>query len=165
VSGALRHEPILREAGTGDDPGAEVVIPDLGLSLYMANASFEPESDDGDIDEPLIGSEIPPRVTDAEVRNVLGQDRMGELGRLHEIRGVDALGWYLSLSQLGCQYGIYIRFEAGSWHAGAWATVKDALAITTAGNRTGFKRWRRAVTTATQCRLGRNFRAPPPLRP
>jgi hypothetical protein len=119
VSGALRHDPIPEDAGVGDDPGAAVVIsePDGGLSLDMADASFEPDSNDAVADEPLIGFEIPPRVTDAEVRNVLGQDRIGELRRLHEIRGVDALGWYLSFHQLGCQYRIYIRFEAVVWMA------------------------------------------------
>jgi hypothetical protein len=119
VPGALRYEPIPEDAGTGAEPGVAVVISDPGggPSLDMRDVSSELDTDDGVVDEPLIGFEIPPRVTDAEVRNVLGHGRIGELQRLHEIQGVDALGWYLSFHQLGCQYGIYIRFEAVVWLA------------------------------------------------
>ncbi|MGV0721046.1 hypothetical protein ABQF17_07700 [Mycolicibacterium elephantis] len=42
---------------------------------------------------------------------------MGELRRLAEIRGVDALGWYVTFHQLGCQYGIHLPLERLLWMA------------------------------------------------
>jgi hypothetical protein len=40
-----------------------------------------------------------------------------------------------------------------------WATVKDALAMTTASNGTDFKRWRRGGDDCYSVRVGRNLRA------
>ncbi|MCV7038967.1 hypothetical protein [Mycolicibacterium moriokaense] len=116
---ALQHEPVPEDAGIGGEPGIEIVISDPGgdLRLESPNDSSEPGHDGATVDEPVIGFEIPPDITDAEIRNMLGDDLIGKLHRLHEIRGVDALGWYVSFHQLGCQYGIYIRFEAVVWLA------------------------------------------------
>jgi hypothetical protein len=114
---ALRYEPIPEDAGVGDERGIEVVISDPGggSRFDMVDAGFEPDPVGDAVEEPLVVFEVPPQMTDAEIRNTLGDNRIGELQRLHEIRGVDAYGWYLSFHQLSGQYGIYIRFEAIVW--------------------------------------------------
>lgn len=120
VPGALRYEPLVEDAGFGDQPGAEVVISDPGdggRDPRIADAPLALEEDDVTVDEPRIGFEIPPQITDAKIRNTLGADRMGEIKRLFEVRGVDAFGAYLTFHQLAGQYGIYIRLEALVWMA------------------------------------------------
>ena len=54
--------------------------------------------------------EVPPSVTDAEVREILGNG-IGDLKRLAQVHGVDAYGWYVSFHQRAWQHGIYIQFE------------------------------------------------------
>jgi len=121
VPGALRHEPVPEESGIGESPGAEIVIHDpanrLAIDMPLDPLNEPDDGDDGPAEGPAIIFEIPPQVTDATVRNVLGDERIGELRHLSQIRGVDALGWYLSFHQLSYQYGIYIRFEAVLWLA------------------------------------------------
>lgn len=120
VPGALRDEPMPEDAGVGDEPGVEILLSGSSDGPHPGLVEDVPLEIDGDgdaADELPIEFEIPPRVTDADVRNALGQGRIGELRRLHEIRGVDALGWYMTFHQLSAQYGIYIRFEAIVWLA------------------------------------------------
>lgn len=122
VPGALRYDPTSEDAGVGDGPAIEIATPGshAGARFEQTDApgaQFEPELEGGVVDEPLVGFEIAPQMTDARVRDVFGDDRIGELSRLQEIRGVDALGWYLTFHQMSQQYGIYIRFEAIVWMA------------------------------------------------
>ena len=55
--------------------------------------------------------EIPPEVTDADVRNVLGKDRLDEIERFFQLRGSDAYGWYTTFHQKRVQYGVHIPIE------------------------------------------------------
>jgi hypothetical protein len=61
-------------------------------------------------DQPTVIFEVPPSLTDSDVREVLGNDA-GELNQLAQLRGVDAYGWYLSFHQRMQQHGIYIPAE------------------------------------------------------
>ena len=47
----------------------------------------------------------------------MGEKRIGELQQLHQVRGVDALGWYLTFHQLHSQHGIHIPLEGAAWLA------------------------------------------------
>ena len=69
-------------------------------------------------DGPAVIFEIPPEVTDADIQHVLGQDAFTEMKRLHEIRGVDALGWYVTFHQRTAQHGVHIPLEGALLLAG-----------------------------------------------
>ncbi|CAA0138215.1 Uncharacterised protein [Mycolicibacterium vanbaalenii] len=69
------------------------------------------DSERGVADEPAVIFEVPPHVTDDDVLHALGDERVGEIDRLLQLRGIDALGAYLTFHQLAGQYGIYIPFE------------------------------------------------------
>jgi hypothetical protein len=55
--------------------------------------------------------EVPPEMTDADIRNVLGEDRLQEIERLYQIRGTDAYGWYTTFHQKPVQHGVSIPLE------------------------------------------------------
>jgi hypothetical protein len=57
-------------------------------------------------------------VTDADIQHVLGQDTFTEMKRLHEICGVDALGWYVTFHQRTAQHGVHIPLEGALLLAG-----------------------------------------------
>lgn len=54
--------------------------------------------------------EVPPKLSDADIRNTLGPE-YGRLERLQQIRGIDALGWYVTFHQRACQHGVHIPME------------------------------------------------------
>jgi hypothetical protein len=119
VPGALRLEPQPEDAGAGGDPGSPIWISDPNTDGWAVDSPSVPDDDteEGAIDEPVVVFEVPPSVTDADLRHALGEDRIGELHRLHQLRGVDALGWYLTFHQLHSQYGVHITLEGVVWLA------------------------------------------------
>jgi len=120
VPGALRLDPQPEDTGAGRDPGSPIWISDPdaeGRALDSPSSVPEDDAEEGTVDEPLVIFEVPPTVTDADLRNALGDERIGELQRLHQIRGVDALGWYLTFHQLHSQHGVHLTFEGVAWLA------------------------------------------------
>lgn len=129
VPGALRLEPEPEDTGLGEDPGLPTWISNPDADEQMSNAlSSMPDDDleEGAVDEPLIVFEVPPAVTDADLREALGEDRIRKLQELHQIRGVDALGWYLTFHQLHSQYGVNIPLEGAAFLA---LQFLDSLAL------------------------------------
>ncbi len=45
----------------------------------------------------------------------MGEERIGTLDRLQQIRGVDALGWYVNFHQRKFQHGVYVPAEGVLW--------------------------------------------------
>ncbi|KUI27326.1 hypothetical protein [Mycobacterium sp. GA-2829] len=118
VPGAIRDEPLPEDARGGEDPATEVPLwapEDALLETEAGNAPLESDPDEGVTDEPSVVFEVPPSVTDADIRNVLGEDRIEELRQLHQIRGTDALGWYVTFHQRRYQHGVYIPVEGVLW--------------------------------------------------
>lgn len=115
VPGALRHDPIPEDTGVGSEPGIEIVISDPTGGFARALADGRPRFDDLDEDgpreDPAVVFEVPPEVTEAQLTNLLGTEQVGEIQRLLQIRGMDAIGAYLTFHQLAGQWGIYIQLE------------------------------------------------------
>ncbi|MCV7278844.1 hypothetical protein H7J88_04185 [Mycolicibacterium flavescens] len=114
VDGAIRDNPLPEDAHDGTDPAVEIWVsePDLGRE-FAALDSPDPTIDDGvsASDGPVVILEIPPEVTDADIEHILGQDTLTEMSRLHEIRGIDAYGWYVTFHQRTAQHGVHIPLE------------------------------------------------------
>lgn len=110
---AIRQDPLPEDAQGGTDPGAEIWVSDPDSDLKsIAFDNPDPTTDEDAIsDGPAVIFEIPPEVTDADIQNVLGRDEFSEMKRLHEIRGVDALGWYVTFHQRTAQHGVHIPLE------------------------------------------------------
>jgi hypothetical protein len=76
---AIRYEDLLAErAGTGDKPATEVWISDPDRDQYQVDAPGldtrddpEADTDEGPTDEPAVIFEVPPEVTDSDIRNIL----------------------------------------------------------------------------------------------
>jgi hypothetical protein len=118
IDGALRDEPLPEDAAGGSDPASEIRISDpdrdTRTALVDDPGAFTDEDesvDDAVSDEPAVIFEVAPDLTDAEVSNVLGEGQFAEIRRLHQIRSVDALGWYVTFHQRTAQYGVHIPFE------------------------------------------------------
>lgn len=112
-----RNDPLSETTGSGTDPAFQVLVlePDqapenAGLNPDAARQSDD-EGDYGSVDEPALTFEVPPLLTDADIRKVLGEDRLNEVDRLFQLRGSDAYGWYTTFHQKQVQYGIHIPFE------------------------------------------------------
>lgn len=121
IPGAILDEPPQPEdVGAGSDPATVVWTYDIGataVGLETLDASTDDDFDEGISDAPAVIFEVPPAVTDNDVERVLGEDRTRELLGLHRIRGVDALGWYVTFHQRKVQHGIHIPFEGVLWLA------------------------------------------------
>ena len=118
VPGAVRDEPLPEDIGEGSDPATEIRIwdpDDAPTALDMSEVPPDGESDGGVVDEPMVIFEVPPSVTDADIARVLGEERIGELERLQQIRGIDALGWYVTFHQRRYQHGVHIPVEGVLW--------------------------------------------------
>lgn len=115
VPGALREEPLPEHAGSGECPASAIWIsdPERGRGMEMRDApnTSAEDSDNGFVDEPALIFEVPPVVTDSDIERVLGEDRIRELERLQQIRGIDALGWYVTFHQRKYQHGVHIPVE------------------------------------------------------
>ncbi|MGE2727002.1 hypothetical protein [Mycolicibacterium pulveris] len=114
VDGAIRDNPLPADAHDGTDPAVEIWMsePDVGRA-FAALDNPDPTIDDDVIasDGPAGIFEIPPEVTDADIEHVLGQDTLTEMSRLHEIRGSDAYGWYVTFHQRTARHGVHIPLE------------------------------------------------------
>ncbi|MDT5148278.1 MAG: hypothetical protein QOI01_11, partial [Mycobacterium sp.] len=75
------------------------------------DAELDDGSEEGPTDEPAVIFEVPPAVTDTDIRNALGEDRLHEIDQLLQLRGTDALGWYMTFHQKAVQHGVYIPLE------------------------------------------------------
>jgi hypothetical protein len=124
IQGAFRDEPIPEDSPVGSDPAIEIERPnskcvndpESGDASSPAPIEDAPNSDaspadDGMNEEPEVIFEVPPNLTDADIRNALGEAGLAELQRLQQIRGIDALGWYVNFHQRRAQHGIYIPVE------------------------------------------------------
>jgi hypothetical protein len=117
ISGAVRDEPLPERVRPGTDPASEIwrfdpeSVADSALGLLVEDQESGGDDSEGRLsDEPTAIFEVPPEITDADVKNVLG-DGLGELERLQKIHGIDALGWYITFHQRRFQHGVYIPIE------------------------------------------------------
>ncbi|MGH7156036.1 MAG: hypothetical protein ACREF3_19080, partial [Acetobacteraceae bacterium] len=133
IDGAIRDEPLPERVQPGTDPALEVWRFDPENGSKLADFAGAPgltcdEFDGGLSDEPTVIFEVGPETTDAQVKNVLGNSS-GELERLRQIQGIDALGWYVSFHQRRFQHGVTIPIEGVvTLAAGALSGLKLPLA-------------------------------------
>ncbi|MET9202149.1 hypothetical protein [Gordonia sp. NPDC003585] len=113
VPEALRDdEPTPEYVADDNDPALEVWNPErVEGSLAPVEHSGEALDASPVTDEPLVTFEVPPQVTDADLRYALGDERIRELQRLEQIRGIDALGWYVTFHQRSYQHGVHIPLD------------------------------------------------------
>lgn len=120
IPDALRYEdPLTERTGTGTNPATEVWLSDPGRGRDQVDAPSlvsEDESDDGPTDEPAVIFEVPPAITEFDIRNILGEGPR-EIERLFQLRGTDALGWYTTFHQKRVQHGVHIPIEGILWLA------------------------------------------------
>ncbi len=124
VPGALRYEPLPEDVRAGNDRATPIWTPDRGGFLVdsVPDNPDWPDGDDEFSDEPSVVFEVPPAVTEAEIDNVLSEHDGGDMKRLEQVRGIDALGWYMTFHQQRYQHGIYIPIK------GILVMARDALA-------------------------------------
>ena len=110
ITGALRDEPLAEDVRDGTDRATPIWLPDGGDAAEATTLPMTGSPDDGDgfSDEPGLIFEVPPDLTDADIQNILGERETGALKRLEQVRGIDALGWYVTFHQRRYQHGIYI---------------------------------------------------------
>ncbi|WP_279102353.1 hypothetical protein [Gordonia bronchialis] len=115
VPDAIRDEPQSSPAGSGGDRASEIWVnspedpPDTFVSFPIDGSDAEDENDV--VDSPHVAFEIPPEVTDADISDAMGEDRLSELQQQVQFRGVDALGWYVTFHQRRAQHGVHIPIE------------------------------------------------------
>jgi hypothetical protein len=127
IPGAILDKPPMPEdVGAGGEPGTAVWAYQPDIDTAVLEKSYAP-TDDGPndwlSDEPAVIFEVPPTVTDADIKHVLGENRIRKLQGLQQIRGIDALGWYVTFHQREAQHGVHIPFDGVLW-----------LAVTALGN-------------------------------
>lgn len=120
VDGALRYEPLPEESPEGIDPATELVVWTPGPVASDQHASLTEADQESDLgnrvgDEPAVIFEVPPSLTDLDIHQTLGQDGIEKINRLAEVRGLDALGWYVTFHQSRFQHGIHIPVEGLLW--------------------------------------------------
>ena len=118
VPDAIRYDdPSTESRGSGTNPAIAVWIskPDRQESSAIVNdtdsedgpgieSRFEPEGD-----EPAVAFEIPPKLTEGDIRRALG-DELVKIEQLAQLTGGDAYGWYTTFHQKRYQYGVHIPF-------------------------------------------------------
>lgn len=111
IEGAIRAASSPEDAAAGRDLGMPV--------LHLGGEEFDrigrlipPGADEAGAasEQPEVIFEVPPKVTDAEVFEALGEGS-GEVARQVQIKGTDALGWYVTFHQRVAQHGIYLPIE------------------------------------------------------
>lgn len=110
IPGAIRDDPLPEDVREGTERATPIWSPDGGdfSSEQPMDMPDPPDDSDAMSDEPGVIFEVPPALTDAEIRNVLGEKEIGDLKALEKVRGIDALGWYMTFHQRRYQHGIYI---------------------------------------------------------
>jgi hypothetical protein len=118
IPGAIMGQPVAEDRAQGSEPGTPVlhIDPAKHSREQPESAKVDQPSDDDATesgDQPTVIFEVPPSLTDAEVRNVLGKHDLGDIKRLAQVKGTEvaAYGWYMSFHQRARQYGIYIPAE------------------------------------------------------
>ena len=104
VDGALRDEPSPEEVGGGEKEAFEAGKRDAPAGDDGASTGehqFNPSQASS------IVFEVPPNIVDGDVANALG-DLEEKVEALIKVRGIDALGWYVSFHQRKRQHGIYL---------------------------------------------------------
>ncbi|WP_395307526.1 hypothetical protein V4U86_19180 [Mycobacterium sp. AMU20-3851] len=120
VPHALRYDdPSTDARSSGADPAIVVWISDPGRE-GSARETLDPGGEGGQgtdtssvettADEPTVVFEIPPKLTEADVRNALGEE-LTNIQQLSQLRALDAYGWYTTFHQKRYQYGVYIPSE------------------------------------------------------
>lgn len=110
IEGAIRLEPLAEDTASGRDLGVPVLHLGGEDRAGRALGPVDDEEAAGTFERPAVVFEVPPKVTDAEVFEALG-DGAGELERLVQIEGTDALGSYMTFHQRAAQHGIYVPIE------------------------------------------------------
>lgn len=115
----LDEPPQFENVGAGVDPATAVWTYDAGTTpgFETLDAPSNDKPDLGIAEVPSVIFEVPPAVTNSDIERVLGEDRIRELLGLQRIRGLDALGWYVTFHQRKVQHGIYIPLEGMLWLA------------------------------------------------
>jgi len=106
IESAIRHQPSPEDNAAGKDLGMPVLH--LGGKGFDRVGRLIPSDADeaaATSERPVVIFEVPPKVTDAEVFEALGEDS-GEVARQLPIKGTDALGWYVTFHQRAAQHGI-----------------------------------------------------------
>ena len=111
IEGAIRDEPSPEDGAAGEALGIPVFH--LGGGEFDRVGRLIPSDADeagATSEQPEVLFEVPPKVTDAEVFEALGEGS-GEVARQVQIKGTDALGWYLTFHLRAVQHGIYLPIE------------------------------------------------------
>jgi hypothetical protein len=83
IPGAIREEPRPEDVREGTDRATPLWSPDRGnfSEAPALDMPDSPEDGDGLTDEPGVIFEVPPDLTEAEIRNVLGEREIGDRPR------------------------------------------------------------------------------------
>jgi hypothetical protein len=107
IPGALIPiEPEL--ANRGNQPGKRTL---WEVEMYGALQKDEMPLEDKSVSETPEFDELfefAPDIENEQLERALGGDAGDEIQRAVEIRGIDALGWYMSFHYVGAQWGIYL---------------------------------------------------------
>jgi len=121
IDGAIRHGPVHRERGSGDEP--RNAVPLWELDTRRTSAMTEAESSVVEA-EPDASGEFVDAVTapaaEAELAEAMAAAGDDETRRIREqvaLDGVDALGSYATLHQDAYQWGVYLKAEGVLWLA------------------------------------------------
>ncbi len=117
---AIRYDdPSTDERGSGGDPAIAVRIsdPDCNRSARdeMDTNRAEPphvdvDSSEASVDEPAVAFEIPPKLTESDIRDALGNE-LTKIQQLSKLQGLDAYGWYTTFHQKRFQHGVHLPIE------------------------------------------------------
>lgn len=120
VPGAIRFDdPSTDARGSGANPALAVWISDPDRQSNVRNAMDERPAAEPDIDtdaseamadNPAVAFEIPPKVTESQIRDALG-DELEKIEQLSKLKGADAYGWYTTFHQKRFQFGVHIPGE------------------------------------------------------
>jgi len=111
IPGAIRLDPTPEDTAAGRDLGMPVLH--LGGEGFDRVGRLIPSDADeaaAASERPEVIFEVPPKVTDAEVFEALGEGP-GEVARQVQVKGTDALGWYVTFHQRAAQHGVYLPIE------------------------------------------------------
>ena len=111
IPGAIRFDPTPEETAAGRDLGMPVLHLG-GEGFYRVGRLIPSDADEAAAasERPEVIFEVPPKVTDAGVFEALGEGS-GEVARQVQVKGTDALGWYVTFHQRAAQHGVYLPIE------------------------------------------------------
>jgi hypothetical protein len=123
IEGAIRHEPQHRDRGGGEEPRNAVPLWNPNRATGHQLAEAEPVSSSGEevehsrefvdaVASPAAEAELSAAIA------AIGEDEDRRIREQVAIDGVDALGWYATMHQDACQWGVYLKAEGALWLAG-----------------------------------------------